>query len=101
MSRQGKSIETRTVEALERQAMALESMAATNRAHFELAAKATARSMSAHEKNQRVQEESIARSVELHDALMERHAQVSESHELWMSAVGARAPDTLPEDIER
>ncbi len=97
MSAKGRSIETRVGDALEACARALASLAQTNAQHFELARSATAKSMDAYAETRALQEAAIRRSIEAHQALMERHQQVSEWHELTMAAAGARAPDFVPD----
>ncbi len=98
MSRQNVPIEQRVAEALERMVKAQEAVAKTNAAHLELSRRSDARSKESYERALALQDDAIRRSIEMHETLMERHAQVTEMHELQMAAAGARAPDYIPKE---
>ena len=126
MSAKGRSVETRIVDALEAMAKTQAAVERTNLMHLELSmrveeraakhAAAIAKTQAQSAKTQadhlalvrqayaeagEVQDDAIRRSIEMHETLLDRHRQVTEAHELWMSSIGARAPDTIPETEER
>jgi hypothetical protein len=111
VSAKGRSIETRIADALDVLAKSSEKMARDNAQHLAFDKAATERSEAwraellrrdaeRFEAAREREEEAIRRSIELHAALMERHGQVTEAHELAMATLGVRCPDIPPDADE-